>query len=111
MATTSCKNCFATIPKDAKFCAECGAPNEEPKPRERRPAAGKDAAKAGKDSAKGDKDAPKEPSPEDLKKYGPSGFKPGTFVEIFGLESGDGKKMNGLKGRITKYIYEKIRYE
>lgn len=110
MATTICKNCFATIPKDAKFCAECGAPNED-KPRERRPATGKDGAKAGKDSAKGDKDAPKEPTAEDLKKYGPSGFKPGTFVEIFGLESGDGKKMNGLKGRITKYIYEKIRYE
>jgi len=111
MATVICKGCFASIPKASKFCSECGATNDAEVPRERRPAAGKDGSKAGKEAAKGDKESPKEPSAEDLKKYGPSGFKPGTFVEIFGLESGDGKKMNGLKGRITKYIYEKIRYE
>jgi hypothetical protein len=53
----------------------------------------------------------KEPTEEELKKNGPSGYKSGTFVEIFGLESGEGQKLNGQQGRVTHYIYEKIRYE
>jgi len=51
------------------------------------------------------------PTQEELKQHGPSGYKQGQFVEIFGLESAEGKKLNGQKGRITRYIYEKIRYE
>jgi len=38
-------------------------------------------------------------------------FKPGQWVEIIGLDSDGGRKLNGAKGTIVRYVYEKIRFE
>eukprot|EP00931_Biecheleriopsis_adriatica_P115690 TRINITY_DN91457_c0_g1_i1.p1 TRINITY_DN91457_c0_g1~~TRINITY_DN91457_c0_g1_i1.p1 ORF type:complete len:540 (-),score=101.37 TRINITY_DN91457_c0_g1_i1:8-1561(-) len=72
----------------------------------------KPKAKAKPKAANKDKEDDKEVNEEEeLLKHGPLKLKAGTWVEIFGLESGDGKKLNGQKGPIVQYIYEKIRYE
>jgi len=42
-----------------------------------------------------EKDAPTQ---EELKQHGPSGYKQGQFVDIFGLESAEGKKVEWTKG-------------
>lgn len=78
-------------------------------PRSRDAGAGPKAQAEGKKKKEEEED--KEPTQEELIKHGPSQYTTGTCVEIFGLESWDGKKLNGQKGRVTQYLYDKIRYE
>jgi hypothetical protein len=70
----------------------------------------------GKDLGKGKKKKEKEEEEEERDPNKPKNeledeFKPGTWVEIFGLDSEGGKKLNGQQGTIVKYVYEKIRFE
>merc|ERR1711959_443125 len=38
-------------------------------------------------------------------------FKPGHCVEVFGLESESGKRLNGQSGIVVKYLKDTKRYE